>query len=212
MPKPLFILLRHAPTVDDRRGVLTAPHDEPRLLPLNRPALARVAAAIGSVTRETGRALRISASPAARSTVTASGVADALGKGTSVGVDPRLSNIDQGTMAGATQDDFRRSPLYWRWHHHPDSVRFSGGESLHGVSQRVDDFIAEHCATEPHVELVVSHTTPLQVMAASLLGLDRGLLWTFYFAYYRVTVIYGAHLVASNSLGEIGTWIPQLRE
>lgn len=211
MPKPLFALLRHAPTTDDALGVLTAPRDNPRVLPLDESALAQVTDSVRSLMKQTGRAINISASPTERSIVTARNIADMLNGEPTVTTDDRLGNIDQGMVSGTTQENFRKSPLYWRWHHHPATVKFSGGEHLFDVSTRIDSFISERCA-EPSIELIISHTTPLQVMMTSLLGLTPGLIWNFYFAYYRITAVYGSTLIAANSLGDIGSWIPQLRE
>jgi broad specificity phosphatase PhoE len=209
--KPFFILLRHVPTADDALGILTPPNAETELLPVESEVFVRIAKVIDSVASATGRDVEISTSPTDRGKATAVSVATRLSCRHTLVEDGRLLNIDQGSISGHSQEQFATSPLYWQWHHFPNRVSFPKGERLTDVASRIDEFISDKCNVAL-VNVVISHTTPLQVIATRLLGLDLSAVWRFYFAHHHITVIYGATLMAANSLAEPGTWTSQLRE
>jgi broad specificity phosphatase PhoE len=209
--KPIFVLLRHVPTMDDSLGLLTSPNAKTQILPLEAEAFVRIATVIDSIAAESGREVRISASPTDRGSATANALSAQLNCPHTLAEDRRLLNIDQGVVAGQSQKEFAESPLYWRWHHFPDTVLFPKGENLTDVASRIDAFISEQCSSNL-VHVVISHTTPLQVIATRLLGLELSTVWRFYFAHYHLTVIYGATLISSNSLAEPGSWTTYLRE
>lgn len=210
-PKPIFLLLRHLPTTDDAAGLLT-PHDATtELEPIDELALRKLARAIDRLATDTCRHLTITSSQTDRGRVTGEELARCLASPVKIDEDVRLGNIDQGSIGGITQDEFSRSPLYWRWHTLPHMTTFPKGEALLDVVGRIDELIA-WLSSKPTVNLVISHTTPLQVMLSRLLGLKSDRIWSFYFAYYTLTAVYGDTLIALNSAEVSGRWITQLRE
>lgn len=209
--KPLFILVRHVPTMEDDAGLLTPATAPTRVKAIDLPALERVARLVDDVAEATRRDVSISLSPTDRSRATCRALRDMLAVTASSAEDPRLLNIDQGGVAGLTQDEFRRKPLYWQWHVSPEHTIFPGGEGLAEVSRRVDAFASSRAMAES-IQVVISHTTPLQVFLARCLDLPTGTIWRFYFAYYAATVVYGSVLLSANSTESCGSWLVALRD
>jgi len=126
--------------------------------------------------------------------------------------DARLGNIDQGAYAGSTQTQFSSTELYRAWHSAPTTVRFPGGETLGDVKARVSSFLQENLSGGRSLNLVVGHTTPLQVLTLQLLGLPLRNVWQFYYAPFSATIIYGNVLLMHNGRQVTNNWTTQIRE
>lgn len=126
-------------------------------------------------------------------------------------MDAGLNNIAQGNVGGTLQSDFAKYPLYWKWHHAPDRTYFPGGESLADVQSRVSQAVGL-LDQENALNVIVSHTTPMQVLMTILLDLPVANVWRFYFAHFSLTVTYGETLLANNVKRLQQDWISLLRE
>lgn len=114
---------------------------------------------------------RIISSPLSRCVDTATPLARDLG--IPVETDALLLEIDHGSWQGRFRDEIASSEpdLYRRWREQPQTVRFSGGESLADVMDRWKRFVATF---SPAVDtLIVTHD--VVVRAAVLERTGRGL-------------------------------------
>jgi probable phosphoglycerate mutase len=114
---------------------------------------------------------RIISSPLRRCVDTAAPLAERLG--IPVETDPLLLEIDHGSWQGRFRDEIAHSEpeLYLQWREHPETVRFTGGESLADVMERWKRFVRTF---SPAVDtLIVTHD--IVVRAALLERTGRGL-------------------------------------
>ena len=193
--KPLYILVRHLPSTEDEQRLFSDPGAEIPLLAIDRRRIGAVAACVAALRRDRDVPLVVLSSETQRSTTTVEAIAAQLPRATHR-IDLRLHNIRHPEWNGLEQQAVRDSPLYQRWHRAPTTVSFPGGESLADVAARIDALLAELQFDTDH--LIVSHSTPLQVLACRLLNIPLDAIWSFYFEFYAVTAILGGVLTRLN--------------
>lgn len=177
-------------------GLFSNPDHEVPLLPIDLQRLGRVGAALRNWTSNRIWPLVGVASHTQRSYLTLLALSEMV-KITETRRDVRLTNIRHPDWDGRRQADLSGSALYRQWHTIPSTVHFRGGESLADVAARVDDVLG---AFPPQCDrLIVSHSTPLQVMLCRLLHLSLDSVWAFYFEPYAVTAVYSGALVKFNA-------------
>lgn len=209
--KPLNILVRHLPTLEDDLGLLTPAGAHGKLLDPDSELLRRMVTPIKGLSDKTKRPITLWSSLSSHAKETATQIGENLNLEGYVHSDVRLNNIDQGILSGSTQLEFSKTPLYHRWHSIPNYVSFPTGESLDDVKNRIRSFICDSERTS-NINVIVSHTTPLQVLMLEMLGMSCDHLWNVYFAYYAVSIIYGNTVLALNTTDDISYAVEQMRE
>ncbi len=110
--------------------------------------------------------------------------------------DARLNNILQPEWAGRSNEEIRSSSLYTTWHTQPLSVHFEGGETLQHVKSRVQSLLED---LEYKASMVISHTTPMQVLLCGTLNLPLDRIWAFKFDHWSFSVVYESVLLRHNA-------------
>ena len=72
-----------------------------------------------------------------------------------------------------------------------------GGECLQDVKRRIEDFLSKAGGQNT---IIISHTTPMQVLLCRLLGIEVDRIWSFKFDHYRFTAIFGEILLRYNAM------------
>lgn len=111
---------------------------------------------------------RIISSPLSRCVQTAVPLSTLTG--VPIETDERLAEIAHGTWEGRYREEIARSEpdLYAAWRRHPQTVRFSGGESLSDVLARWKAFVQ---AFEPGVDtLLVTHDVVVRIAVLERTG------------------------------------------
>lgn len=114
------------------------------------------------------RVTRIISSPLSRCVQTA--VPLSAVTGVPIETDERLSEIAHGTWQGRYRDEIARTEpeLFTAWRRHPETVRFTGGESLGDVLERWKAFAASF---EPREDtLILTHDVVLRVAVLERTG------------------------------------------
>ena len=117
-------------------------------------------------------------------------------EGFQVRYDRRLRNMNQPAFEDLDFEDVVKTQAYKIWHTKPELAEFGGGETLSDVSKRVSSFLEEHGHKS---SLIVSHTTPLQVLLCTLLGIPSRFLWAYKFDFKSFTVVTEKILLRLNS-------------
>lgn len=116
---------------------------------------------------------RVVASPLARCVETARPLAHA--RGIALETDPRLLEIAHGDWEGRlrAQIEAEDPQLWYDWRHHPERVRFRGGESLDEVLARWRSFAAELRDDT----VVVTHDVVVRLAILDATGRGPAQLW-----------------------------------
>lgn len=195
---PITILIRHLPTVDDNKNLLTPYDDDVVLLPVNEDYLKKMAECIEKISELTRRNVCFNTSPLQRGVKMAKILNSYMTSQGMIELDDRWCNIHQGDIAGLSQETFRKEALWRNWHERPNLTSFPNGESLYQVQTRINEMISlisrNNC-----INVIISHTTPLQVILTSLLGIELKYIWRFYFEHYSMTIIVNDILLCANT-------------
>lgn len=120
------------------------------------------------------------ASPLGRARTTAAYIGDAIGH--AVVTDPRLQELDLGTLEGESFATLPKGPGTFRdrWQKNPGTVRFPKGENLREVAARGWQVMNElyHQHPQGHV-IVVSHMFAISAMLCRVLSVRVGKFRTF---------------------------------
>lgn len=192
----LVILLRHFPTIHDVNNIYTPPY-------LNLPFIPIVYDEIKSLQSEiaeffSAHNLRhVYHSDNPRGANSAKLLCSSLNCEHEIIKDDALNNILQPEWGNLSQDDIKNTKLYNVWHTNPQLVKFENGESLFDVKNRIDAFW-ERMSTSGG--LVISHTTPMQVILCKLLKADISSIWCFKFDHFRFTVFLDSVMLRYNAI------------
>jgi len=165
----VILLARHGQTEANRDGLLVGRIDPP-LTALGVEQADRLGAALAS-----SGAVRVVASPLARTRATAVAIAGPLGL--EVEVDDRLVEMDYGAWDGMPLAEI---PIEtWRsWRTDPD-FRPPEGESLRDVSRRVGAAMGEWLTTD-EVVIAVTHVSPIKAALTWALGAPETMAWRMF--------------------------------
>lgn len=109
--------------------------------------------------------------------------------------DIALRNIEQPEMEGLSFEEIKKRPIFKVWNTTPELANFEGGESLQDVIDRCVLFRKNVRSNS----LIISHTTPLQVLLCNEIGLDFSKIWAFKFDHLSFSLIYSRKLLRLNS-------------
>lgn len=186
------------PTIDDDKNLLTPYNRDSELLPINEERLAIMAKSIENVSLITERKIIFNTSPLQRGIKMVQKLNEYIQCNGEIKLDDRWRNINQGEVAGLSQAEFQKEPLWRIWHERPQQAFFPNGENIHNVYERISGALSS-ISRQGHINVIVSHTTPLQVILTSLLNIDISNIWTFYFEYYSLTVVINNTLLCANT-------------
>lgn len=191
----ITILLRHLPTVDDLNDVYTPPDADVPFAPGIGKDVERIAGELSEICRQHGlETIYYSNNPRGRRTFQL--LSPSMCCDSEWVPDARLNNILQPEWAHLNQRDVSRTELYRQWHADPGSVQFEHGENLGDVKIRVESFLEQ---VSGRGGVVISHTTPMQVMLCLLLGCDVTRLWSFKFDHCAFTLLADRTLLRYNA-------------
>lgn len=194
---PLNILIRHLPTYDDQRDLLSSYNVDSPILPVESERIQKISNTLDSISEITDRGIVFYVSPVNRATETAIMINDKLKNSYNIVQDKRLYNINQGSISGMTQNEFKKEPLWRIWHDRPHHTTFPNGESLIDVYHKIQSIVSEF-SRQPNINVYISHTTPLQVLATIFMNIDVSQIWNFYFEHYAMTIFFNQVLLYSN--------------
>lgn len=190
----LIAMLRHLPTTDDVSDLYTANSANPPLTDIPAEKLRSLQNEISSfISAFKIESIYLSDNPRGV------GSAEALFRNKAparLHFDARLNNILQPEWAGLTQDAVKPTRLYKIWHTKPISVAFEDGETLSDVGNRIGSFMRSLAGQS---SVIISHTTPMQVLACTILNLPIDRIWTFKFDHLSFTVVAQDLLLRLNS-------------
>lgn len=130
------------------------------------------------------------ASPLRRARDTASTIGDAIGH--AVVTDPRLQEIDLGTLEGESFATLPKGPGTFRdrWQKNPGTVRFPKGENMREVAARGWQVLEElyHRHPQGHV-VVVSHMFAISTVLCRVLQIRVGRFRTFAIDVASITTV-----------------------
>lgn len=195
---PLTILIRHLPTLDDEKNILTPYDSDNEFLPINEAEIKNIAYCLEQISQITGRKICFYTSPVMRATEMANLINRYMKTKETITIDSRWCNINQGEVSGIRQSEFKNEPLWRNWHERPEYVSFPNGETLHDVQKRVNEALSM-ISRNTNINVIISHTTPLQVAITSLLGIDLSHIWRFYFEYYAITIVVNNVILCANA-------------
>jgi broad specificity phosphatase PhoE len=194
MPR-MIVLVRHLPTEHDLNHVYTDWRDDPPLAPIEETSLRRVREELATfISRFSVEQIWVSDNPRGEKTVKmlfSQNVSPCV-----IRKDARLNNIRQPEWAGRSQTEISQSGLYRDWHLKPTMTTFADGESLRDVTLRIESFLTDIRAERM---IILSHTTPMQVLLCHLLGIAYDRIWSFKFDHLAFTLIYSSILLRYNN-------------
>lgn len=101
--------------------------------------------------------------------------AEPLGRAANLSVipDARLTEIDFGEWEGLTFDEIAKEypDAFHRWREHPFTADIPGAETPAQVAERMQSFFEQITAAGDETVAVISHTLPLKLVIARLIGL-----------------------------------------
>jgi len=194
---PVNILIRHLPTYDDQKDLLSPYNGDCSILPVEQGKIQKMSNTLETVSEITDRKIIFYVSPVNRAIKTATLINDNLKKDYNIIQDKRLYNINQGSVSGITQNAFKKEPLWRVWHEKPHYTSFPKGESLTDVYHRIQSIVSEYSRSSD-INVYISHTTSLQVLATILMNVDISRIWNFYFEHYTMTMFFNQVLLYSN--------------
>ncbi len=109
--------------------------------------------------------------------------------------DTALRNIEQPEMEGLTFEEIQKQQIFKIWNTKPELVHFEGGESLQDVIDRCTE-LREQIKEN---SILVSHTTPLQVLLCNEIGLDFSKIWAFKFDHLAFSLLHTKKLLRLNT-------------
>jgi broad specificity phosphatase PhoE len=110
--------------------------------------------------------------------------------------DSRLSNILVPRWAGRLESELEGEEDWRLFLNEPLEFFPAGGESIVEVVKRIDSFIDD--LDRGPTPIIVSHTTPLQVLWLRALGLPLENLWLTEFKFHALTMVVGGCLEVQN--------------
>jgi probable phosphomutase (TIGR03848 family) len=163
----LVVLVRHAHSSANARGVLSGRKPDVHLSPTGRKQALNLASRLGAVSVKT---LRVS--PLERCQETIAPWLKKYGGATELETDDGLIEMDYGTWSGRKLRSLAKDPLWEKVQMQPSRVCFPQGESIAGMQARAMSaiFRALESPGKGHV-LVVSHGDILKTIIASSLGM-----------------------------------------
>lgn len=203
----MIALIRHLPTLDDIAGVYTAADSTVEFAPFVEEKLSRLRQEVALFITENS-VKKVFCSPNSRGTGTANELLRGLEPPIDLIADARLTNILQPEWANKSQEVVSQTDIYKLWHADPKSVHFKNGESLNDVKRRIVSLLDD---IGDQNALIISHTTPMQVLLCSALRIDTSHIWAFKFDHYMLTVLFNHILLRYNSQSANGLNLAELR-
>lgn len=189
------MLVRHLPTLDDANGIYTPPDSNVGFAAIDESRLAGLREEISAFVHA-HNIQHVYCSSNQRGVKTAEILFDGLSTKCKIAADSALGNMDQPEWGNQPQSYVKTTDKYRLWHSNPSTVQFEGGESLQDVERRIDKFLDR---TSGQSAIIVSHTTPMQVLLCKLIGIDVDRIWCFEFEHYRLTAMFGQILLRYNA-------------
>jgi broad specificity phosphatase PhoE len=189
-----IVLMRHFPTQDDFDERYTAVDSSVAPIPIDTDIVNSLHGQLLRISQRLGIS-KIYCADNNRALQTAHILAE--GSSLSVSSTPLLRNISCSQWAGLTEHEAERAfpSLYQLWHTRPLSVRFNDGESLTDVADRLVSFLG----VANSACVVITHTTPFQVLICLCLGISLDNVWRFKPEHFAFTVIHDQVLWALNA-------------
>lgn len=191
-----IVLFRHLPTIDDDSDIYTSNNSEVKFIPLRNDLILNGQSQLIRFLRE-NNIKQIFCSDNNRGIETANILFKDLPIKLNIEIDRGLNNILQPEWGGLHQNEVKKTELYKIWHSYPKEVNFLNGESLADVELRVDKLLKK---IDPNGAILISHTTPMQVILCKILELDLNRIWAFKFNHYNFTVLANNILLKYNSM------------
>ncbi len=178
----MLVLVRHGQSVSNAAGLLVGRSDPP-LTDLGRSQAELAGRMLASLAVGS-----IVSSPLRRAAATAAIIAEAVGYGGEIVVEPRLAELDYGAFDGRHMSELDPSDLAaWRadarW-------RPPGGETLVELHERVEGWCRDVAAEAGGGNVVaVTHMSPVKAAAAWAMGVGPEICWRMSLAVAAVTRI-----------------------
>lgn len=190
-----IILFRHLPTEDDVSNNYTAHNSKVKFAPLKNELVQNAQDQLIQFISE-NNITQVFCSNNERGRATANIILKTFKTQLDLRIDQGLNNILQPEWSGLNQTDVEKTLQYKIWHSEPKRVIFVNGESLIDVEHRVSNILAK---IDNNGALLISHTTPMQVILCKLLGIDLNRIWAFKFDHYTFSVVANDILLRYNA-------------
>ena len=190
-----IILFRHFPTTDDVDNIYTSHNAKVSFAPLQMKLIENAQSQLFQFL-DKNNIRQAFCSDNYRGIETAEMILKKIRLEVELKIDHGLSNILQPEWSGLHQIDVQNTEQYKTWHIEPKKVKFSNGESLFDVENRIELLLQK---IDSNGALLISHTTPMQVILCKLLKIDLNRIWAFKFDHYSFTIIANDILLRYNA-------------
>lgn len=189
-----IILFRHLPTTDDVSDVYTSNNSKVDFIPIEKQLIDNIRNQLIQFLAK-NNINQVYCSDNSRGKGTAKILFDDFPFKLNIIADKRLNNILQPEWSGLHQSVVMETERYKTWHLNPEKVSFLNGETLKDVELRTENLLND---LDNNGALLISHTTPMQVILCKLLGFNLNRIWAFKFDHYSFCVTVNNILLRYN--------------
>lgn len=191
----VLIILRHFPTIFDLQKRVVPPKSDINILSVNRKKVDNLNSNFKKFSIKNGINSIYSADNT-RAINTASLINKKLNL--KVNRSSLLNNICNPEWQNLTEKEIieKYPNKFHRWCTKPSGIKFKHGESIEDVKNRIKIFLNNLSESS----LIITHTTPFQLIICQLLNLPINSVWLFKPEFFTFSVIYDQTLFALNAI------------
>lgn len=169
-------LIRHAESIANTKGIYQGQSYDTDLSPLGKKQAKALGKRLADISFDA-----IYTSPLNRALQTAKTIEKNHSSPVAFFLERDLMETNHGNWEGKSKQEIatRWSDLYQEWMTNPQAVKFPGGEAYTETIQRVLSWFEkfQNMLPRDHSVVVVTHSNVIQILLASLQGIDFGKLW-----------------------------------